>query len=98
RYQHIRVDDVELQRLFREQGCLEPDANGYEVIVADEGPPGPNAPKDCVVSQMLWYYENRIKIAEAHRYLRADGSVGASGKPDPKTVRIEDRLYLLRRT
>jgi hypothetical protein len=55
-------------------------------------------------SQMVAYYEvvdGKIgpKIAEAHRYLLPDGTLGGSGKrlPDPKSLKHEGRLYVVRR-
>jgi hypothetical protein len=38
---------------------------------------------------------NDDEIARVHQYLRPDGSIGASGLPDPKRL-FEDRvLYIL---
>ena len=34
-----------------------------------------------------------VKIATCHRYLRPDGSLGASGLPDPKQVFHDGILY-----
>ena len=48
----------------------------------------------CTRSQMLIYWtERRQPIALVHRYLRADGSLGASGQPDPKRVVVGDIVY-----
>lgn len=33
-------------------------------------------------------------VVEVHQYLRPDGSLGASGKPDPKRLRIGTTLFL----
>jgi hypothetical protein len=42
-------------------------------------------------------YRNKTndEIARAHRYLRPDGSLGLSGKPDPKRVILEGTMYRL---
>jgi len=37
------------------------------------------------------------KVALAHRYLLPDGTVGASGKPDPKSMKHEGKFYVLDR-
>jgi hypothetical protein len=43
----------------------------------------------CTRSQMVKYYSlDGDVLALVHQYLRPDGTIGASGKPDPK------RLYL----
>jgi hypothetical protein len=33
-------------------------------------------------------------VVVIHQYLRPDGSLGASGKPDPKRLRINDTVFL----
>jgi len=35
------------------------------------------------------------EVARVHQYLRPDGTIGASGKPDPKRVFINGTLYRL---
>ncbi len=48
------------------------------------------------LSQMVSYRDlDSNEIARVHQYLRADGSIGGSGKPDPKRVFIEGILYRL---
>jgi hypothetical protein len=41
----------------------------------------------CTRSQMVSYRDKmNNEIARVHQYLRTDGSIGASGKPDPKRL------------
>lgn len=41
------------------------------------------------VSETLWYKDKQNnKIATVHRYRRSDGTLDASGLPDPKALRI----------
>ena len=48
----------------------------------------------CTRSQMLIYWtERREPIALVHQYVRPDGSLGASGRPDPKVVVVGDTVY-----
>jgi len=48
----------------------------------------------CTRSQYISYRdENGREIARIHQYLRPDGSIGLSGKPDPKAVRFEGVNY-----
>lgn len=48
--------------------------------------------------EMLTYLDRfGQEIARAERHLRADGTVGASGKADPKRIRMGDTIYVLRR-
>jgi hypothetical protein len=37
------------------------------------------------------------KVATAHRYLLPDGTIGASGKPDPKSMKHDGNFYILDR-
>ena len=48
----------------------------------------PAAPEPyCTRSQLLGYYElDGTPIAQAHQYVRPDGSLGASGQPDPRRL------------
>ena len=48
----------------------------------------------CTRSQMVSYMVGGTEIARAHRYIRPDGSVGASGQPDPKLFFDGATLYL----
>lgn len=36
-----------------------------------------------------------VKVATAHRYLLSDGTLGASGKPDPKAMKHDGKFYVL---
>lgn len=48
------------------------------------------------LSQMLSYRDLDDKeVARVHQYLRADGSIGGKGRPDPKRVFIDGVLYRL---
>ena len=44
---------------------------------------------------MVAYYEKRRKVAMVHQYLRPDGTLGASGLPDPKRLLVNDLLYIV---
>jgi hypothetical protein len=48
----------------------------------------------CTRSQRVAYYDTRgDKIVEVHRYLRQDGTIGASGQADPKLLLHNGVLY-----
>jgi hypothetical protein len=74
----------------------------YERVLADEliatveserlpraeanEPPG-------TLSQMIWYYDDSLqRVALVHQYLRPDGSLGGSGRPDPKRLLFGDEI------
>lgn len=51
------------------------------------------------VSQMVIYYENLPggslrPVALVHQYLRPDGTIGGSGRPDPKWLRLPDHTIV----
>lgn len=37
---------------------------------------------------------NGNEIARVHQYLRPDGTLGASGKPDPKPLMVNGVVYI----
>ena len=67
-------------------------------IVRDDKHPAPPHQPFCTRSQMI-EYQNRQgrKVALVHQYLRPDGTVGASGKPDPKAIWTSRRYYYVSR-
>ena len=40
----------------------------------------------CTRSMLVGYYAGEERVAIAHEYRRKDGTLGASGKPDPKGI------------
>lgn len=49
----------------------------------------------CTTSELVYYFEGDGKVAEVHRYLRPDGTIGGSGRPDPKALLRAGVLYVL---
>jgi hypothetical protein len=48
----------------------------------------------CTRSQMISYLDLAgYRVANVHRYLRPDGTLGGSGLPDPKALQVNDVLY-----
>jgi hypothetical protein len=51
----------------------------------------------CTHSQIVYYYTKRRElVAIVHQYVRPDGTLGGSGKPDPKWLRLADRAIRVR--
>jgi hypothetical protein len=64
-------------------------------VIAD-GHPSPHSSGEpfCTRSQRLLYRdEHGNQVAQAHQYLREDGTLGASGVPDPKLILHEGTVY-----
>jgi hypothetical protein len=93
-----RVTLTELRKLFNTE-VLPRLANGDIIaVVRSEGQPNPRAQQPVGTrSQRVEYWGAKdgalSKIAVAHQYLRPDGTIGASGKPDPKRVLHEGIIY-----
>ena len=45
-------------------------------------------------SQRVVYLDRGQQIAVAHRFVAPDGSIGGSGRPDPKAVRFGDEWLI----
>ncbi|MCC6368424.1 MAG: hypothetical protein IT165_33275 [Bryobacterales bacterium] len=87
----ILKDAGEVRRVFNEGG-FERDAQlGLLTIeVADSRPATDSSIRNWApgtLSQNIYYLnKNREILAKAHRYLRPDNTLAASGMPDPKRV------------
>jgi hypothetical protein len=46
------------------------------------------------LSQLVDYWDGDAVVARAFQYLRPDGSIGASGRPDPKVLVMEAEVLL----
>ncbi len=66
-----------------------------EVVTRSNHPASPLAGEPfCTQSQIVEYYDAGWEfVAMAHRYLRKDGAIGLSGRPDPKKIVVDGVLY-----
>jgi hypothetical protein len=95
------VSASDLRALFN-NGRYE-DLVGYGVLSEKpirEGQPAAKANQPPgTKSQVLAYLDAEAKqVAIVHRYLRPDGKLGGSGKPDPKKLLHNGTLYILDET
>lgn len=52
----------------------------------------------CTRTQEVFYIDGTgQEVARVHQYLRTDGTLGASGLPDPKSIVEEGIMYRLRK-
>lgn len=93
----IVVSEWDLRAMFNAGRFPERAASGElrAIVSSERHPSSPKAPVPyCTRSQMISYLDrNGKKLAMAHQYLRPDGTLGASGKPDPKRVVHDGVLY-----
>jgi len=97
----VRVSPQKLRELFNSGQYYERVQAGQllAVVGTDRHPSAPAANEPfCTRSQIVYYYDvqQRRKVAIVHQYLRRDGSIGASGRPDPKRIRDGDTIYTLK--
>src|SRR5689334_5841853 len=87
-----RVSTSELRKMFNEGVYWEQSQNGqlHPVLRSDKHPTSSRANEPiCTRSQYISYVnEEGQKVAGVHQYLRVDGTLGASGRPDPKELLI----------
>jgi len=92
-----RVSVWHLRKLFNENGYWAKVQAGEltEHLMADRHPSSPLAQVPiCTRSQVISYVNaTGQEIARVHQYLQPDGTLGASGKPDPKRLVHEGILY-----
>lgn len=69
------------------------------VVIEDRHPSLTKANEPfCTRSQMVSYRDaNNDEVARVHQYLRTDGTIGASGKPDPKRLLENNILFRLQK-
>jgi hypothetical protein len=96
----MMVHATELRRMFNEGRYWERLKKGeLAAFPAGNRHPAPPFEPYCTVSQTVHYYTRSrplpAKVAVVHQYLRPDGTLGASGKPDPKAIIQDDTMYIL---
>jgi len=96
-YPSKEVSPSELRQLFNDQQYWERAEKGEfkQIILESRHPSLPLAKEPvCTKSQVVAYQDNRGRnVAIVHQYLRVDGTLGLSGKPDPKRVLYNLELY-----
>lgn len=93
-----RVNAEELQRLFNEAGYYNRTQTGeFSEEVVYEGRPRKeaNQPTGTRSERVNYVDHNGRYVATVHQYRKPDGTLGASGLPDPKRVRIGNVVYIL---
>ena len=83
-----------LRKMFNDAGMADRALYGdlYQTIEANGHPSPPLAGEPhCTRSQILAYRDGDGRaVARVHRYLRPDGRVGLSGRPDPREMLGDD--------
>lgn len=87
----------ELRQMFN-MGCFWERARSGElraVLMSEKHPAPPKSSQPlCTLSQTLAYFDDQDQeVARVHQYKRPNGTLGASGRPDPKRLLIGDIIY-----
>lgn len=90
-----RVSPTELRQLFND-GRYQERVIANELIssLENEHPARPEAMQPPgTLSQTFWYFDTSLRrVAFVHQYLRPDGALGGSGRPDPKWLLVDDEI------
>lgn len=97
----VETDAQHVRNLFNEHWLpLLETGQVRQTLLKDRHPSRPRAAEPfCTRSQFVRYIavvgDRLTEVARAHQYLRTDGSIGASGRPDPKQVLHEGKIYIV---
>ena len=91
------VNQSEMQRLFNNHYLRAYERGDLTKIVSRSGKPDPENNQPIDVKSEIWLlYNNRGDyIAKVHAYVKPDGTLSASGKPDPKELIVGPNRYVL---
>ena len=95
----ISVNQSEMQRLFNNHYLRAYERGDLTKVVVKSGKPDPANRQLIDTKSEIWnLFNNRGNyIAKVHAYVKADGTLAASGKPDPKELLIGQNRYVLSR-
>lgn len=93
------VDASKMRSLFSDGDFVVRVRNGElsELVLESNHPSPPRASEPrCTRSQIVAYLDwSGQTVAIVHQYRRRDGTLGASGQPDPKQLWHDGFLYVL---
>lgn len=86
----------ELRRLFNDGHYWQRTFTGHlqERVQRESHVDDQNHTEYCSMSQTVEYIDGDLKVAVVHQYRRSDGTLGASGSPDPKWLLIGDVIFV----
>jgi|SRR5579871_1292632 len=94
----VKVSAQALRQLFNESGYWELVKSGAlsEKLYFTRTPDKKHNEPPGTVSQILAYVDSEGRqVALVHQYLRKDGTLGGSGRPDPKKMLYRGVMYSL---
>lgn len=96
-YPRVRVSRGRLREIFNQGQYWErTQAGEFRELVIESAPaPIQAGQRPGTNSEIIEYRNLTDRIAVVHQYTHPDGSVGGSGRPDPKAVLKDGILYIL---
>ncbi len=93
-----RVTKAEIRRLFND-GDYYGRMQRNEILAtveSDRLAPSQAGQPAGTRSQTLWYFDAQTleRLAFVHQYVLPDGSIGGSGRPDPKRLLLDDEILI----
>jgi len=95
----IYVPASTLRHIFNEAGFWELTKQGklHEKVYSQAPPQKSSHEPPGTLSQIVAYLDLQGRqVAIVHQYLRRDGTLGGSGRPDPKKLFYQGNVYVLR--
>jgi hypothetical protein len=90
----IKVECREVQRLCRECNCLEWLLTLRTELTVNKPASVHSGQVPGTLSQIVRCYDaDNALVLVVHQFLRPDGTIGASGKPDPKRILRQNTVY-----
>jgi len=94
-----RIGRKRLRQLFNDGNFWERAQKGEFLQIIDKQShldPSKTTEPPCTHSQMVDYVDdNGVEVARVHQYRRPDNSLGGSGRPDPKKLRIGNIIFTI---
>lgn len=88
-----------MRKMFNDLGFWERvKAGELNAVVTDNRHPSLTKAREplCTYSQEVSYRDSdNNEVARVHQYLKPDGEIGASGRPDPKRLLVDGVLHRL---
>lgn len=95
----IDVSAETLREIFNESGYWELAKEGklFEKVYFEDVPQKQSGEPPGTLSQIVAYLDSQgHPVAIVHQYLRRDGTIGGSGRPDPKKLFYKGKRYAVR--
>ena len=92
----VSVSQSELQKLFNRHYLPAYERGDLTRIIVRSGPPDPTANQPRGTKSEIWalHTNDGRYIGKVHVYVKPDGTLSASGKPDPKELIIGQKRYV----